>query len=621
MCGIVGAAFMSPLPDPEAVARALQSIAHRGPDAQKSLREAGLVLGHTRLAVIDLSADAEQPMASADGKAVVVFNGEIYNHRALRTELEQLGARFRTRSDTEVIVEGYRLFGEAFVERLDGMFAFGLYDRAQRRLWLVRDRAGKKPLFYAQHHGGIAFASSIAALEALGVDAPLDPMKLQMLMVLGYVPAPATLRRRVHQLEPAHTMMVGPDQKAVQRRYWRAPFAAPRLRLSTEEATGAIRHAVRAAVLRRLEADVPLGAFLSGGIDSTIVVGTMARETSKQVKTFSIGFAGDPRFDETHFARMAAKRFDTDHTEFTLDHTAFSLLDKLVDHHDGPFGDSSAIPTSKVAELTRQHVTVALSGDGGDELFAGYTRFLAAEAAEWLPMASRTVARSVALRLPRGSNERTLYARGRRFLAAAGGSLADRVLIWQTYFADPSQILRHDLVSDAQPAWRWNRDVFQHARGNTVLAHILAHNFATYLPYDLLVKADRASMLHALEVRSPFLDTALIELAARLPDDLLRRGRSTKWVLKRAFSDLLPQEIVHRPKMGFGMPLGTWFRGPLQSVLDERLASPRMRLFDYVDFQQTEKLLADHRAGRADHGHKLFLLLTLSSWLERAAKA
>lgn len=621
MCGIVGASFCAVLPDDDDMKRATGLLHHRGPDASARYRAPEMVFGHTRLAVIDLSATGAQPMRSFDDAFTVTFNGEIYNHNALRQELEAKNHRFLGRSDTEVILEGYRAFGPAVVDRLDGMFAFGLFDHANKKLLLARDRAGKKPLYFANLRGGVVFASSVAALFSLGVDSSVDWRRLETLMVLGYVPAPNTIYQHVRQLEPAQSMIVdarGVGQKP--QRYWQPGFGAPRLSLSAEEACGAIRHTVTQSVRTRLQADVPVGAFLSGGIDSTIVVGLMAEQLSK-VRTFAIGFSGDPRFDETRFARIAAERFGTDHQELILDHRVFDKLDTLVAHHDGPFGDSSALPTSEVARLTRSQVTVALSGDGGDELFAGYTRFLATEAAEWVPSIPRQLAGEIGQLLPRGSNERGLFARGRRFLVSASSSLSDRALVWQTYFQQPQELLRKEFVSGSQPAWQWNRDMFTRTSHGPLLAQILAHNFATYLPYDLLVKADRASMLHSLEVRSPFLDTALIDLASRLPPHLLRRGRTTKWILKRAFAELLPKELVSRPKMGFGMPLGAWFAGPLSKLLDERLLDPRLGLHHYVEPKALQTLVSQHRQKKADHGHRLFLLLTLSSWLERASRA
>jgi asparagine synthase (glutamine-hydrolysing) len=616
MCGIFGAVFVQVGQSVDAQA-ALRSLHHRGPDDAGVFTAPGVVLGHTRLAILDLTPAAAQPMASEDGRIVVVFNGEIYNHHELRRELSARGHVFRSRSDTEVIVEGYRAWGHEVIERLDGMFAIGLMDLGKRQLLLARDRAGKKPLFYAMDGGTIRFASEVKAILASGVMGEMDASALPSLLVLGYTPAPRTMYRSVTQLPPASTLVLQEGQVPVVRRYWQAPFDAVPLRCSAEEATREVRRLVEQAVQRRLEADVPLGAFLSGGVDSTIIVGVTARLTGRRVKTFSIGFAGDARFDETHYARIVARKFDTEHTEFIVEPSSFDLVERLVALHDGPFGDSSAIPTSIVSMLTRQHVTVALTGDGGDELFCGYTRFLAAEAAERIPVSARRAGAALARLLPTGPGERTLLARANRFLGVATLPLADRMTSWNAYFTGSrADVLRPDLrtsLPSIEP-FEWTRMLFANQRYSTTLARVLAHNFESYLPYDLLVKADRASMAHSLEVRSPFLDTALIEYAARLPDHFKRRGTFTKWILKRAFRDVLPRAIVTRSKMGFGMPLGTWFRTSLRDYLLDHLA-PGAQMYQYLDRACVEALARDHFTGRADHGHRLWLLLTLEVWL------
>jgi len=611
MCGIFGAAF-----DRTKVATepALGSLRNRGPDAHGVFRGDGIVLGHTRLAILDLSEAASQPMTSADGRAVVAFNGEIYNHHELRADLAKAGRAFRSRSDTEVIVEGFREHGIDFLARLDGMFAVAIFDLDRQRLVLARDRMGKKPLFYGVRNGSLRFASSIRALFASGFTTEIDATSLPMLLALGYVPPPRTLYEDVLQLPPASILELDEGKDPRVRQYWEAPFEHPPASVRTEDVARDVRHLVQAAVKRRLEADVPLGAFLSGGIDSTIVVGAMAQASSQRVRTFSIGFSGDPRFDETHYARIAARAFDTDHTEFTLEPSAFELLDRLVEAHDGPFGDSSAIPTSVVSMLTRRHVTVALSGDGGDELFAGYTRFLAAEALEKIPAGLRSVAGRIAPYVPR--RPRSL-ARARRLLGIASMPLVDRMLRWQSYFTDDLGALLHPELSqslDVGAASTWSHKLVERTCGSSALTKALQYNFDSYLPYDLLVKADRASMLHSLEVRSPFLDTALVDYAARLPDHHRRRGRTTKWILRRAFRDILPKTIQRRGKMGFGMPLGTWFRTSLRELVRDTLG-PQARIGAYLDLKQVERVIDAHESGERDYQHPIWLLLTFERWL------
>jgi asparagine synthase (glutamine-hydrolysing) len=619
MCGIfaaVGALLPGTLED---VSR---SLAHRGPDAEGRWSDGECTMLHRRLKIIDLSEAAAQPMASSDGDVVVVFNGEIYNHRQLRAELERDGQPFRSRSDTEAIVRGYQAWGDAVVDRLDGMFAFALWDRRRHRLLVARDRAGKKPLFYAHAGGLFRCGSTVESLRASGLPTAMQLDQLPVYLAYGFVPPPATLHRDVFQLPPASRLIVERGREPRVERYWTAQFGVTETADSFTEASARVRTLVTAAVERRLESDVPLGAFLSGGIDSTIVVGLMARALGR-VRTFSIGFAGDARYDETSFARIAARAFGTEHTEFTLEPSSFELVEGLVRQHDGPFGDSSAIPTYVVAGLTRKQVTVALTGDGGDELFCGYVRFLAAEAAERIPAPLRATASRLSSLLPqsRSGSERSLLARAHRFLRASALPLADRIAAWNTFF-DPRAILRQDVQAALGPAvdapLAWQRAVFAQARGRSVLSQLLEHNFVTYLPHDLLVKADRSSMAHGLEARSPFLDTALIEYAATLPPRYLRRGRDTKVILKHAFADLLPAEIRTRGKMGFGVPLGTWFRAGLRTYLRDQLAEGA-RLYEFVDRRAVAQLLDEHDDRRRDHGQKLWALLTLEVWLRSLA--
>jgi asparagine synthase (glutamine-hydrolysing) len=622
MCGFFGAAFLENN-DPVDVRGALTCIAHRGPDASGVWTGSGVALGHVRLAVLDLTPGGAQPMQSPDGGVVVVFNGEIYNHHALRRELEGLGHHFRSRSDTEVIVEGYRAWGAEVVARLDGMFAFAVWDVPRRRLLLARDRAGKKPLFYTDGPGPIRFASEAKAILAAGVEAAPNVDALPFLLTFGYTPAPWSMYRGIVQLPPASYLVAESDRPPRITRYWRAPFAAPQLRCTVDEAAAGVRERLVAAVKRRLEADVPLGAFLSGGLDSTIVVGIMSQLSRQPVRTFSIGFAGDPRFDETHYARIASRRFGTDHTEFTLEPSSFNLVERLVELHDGPFGDSSAIPTYVVSQLTRQRVTVALTGDGGDELFCGYLRFLAAEAAERTPRPLRLLLDRVGRHLPSAQSERSVLARARRLASAALLPLPDRLARLIGYFTfDLDALLRPELLGESarRAPLAWNERVVADSEGGTTLGRILGHNFETYLPYDLLVKADRASMAHGLETRSPFLDTALVEYVARLPDHLKRRGLTTKWIMRRACADLIPDEIMRRGKMGFGVPLGTWFRGDLKAYLEDHLRAPGARVSEFLQPEFVGRVLDEHLSGRADHGHKLWLLLTLELWLRSLSR-
>lgn len=621
MCGIFGA-----VGDDLAsidVEAALARIAHRGPDGQGIHRTAGAVLGHRRLAVIDLSPAGVQPMVDGETGCALTFNGEIYNHHDLRRELEARGHRFRSRTDSEAILRGYVEWGDGVVERLEGMFAFGIWDPRTKRLLLARDRTGEKPLFYTQAGGVLRFASEIKALLASGVRARPDVTALPMLLTYGYVPESGTMYEDVLRLEPGHLAVFENGLFSPPREYWRPPFAAPPRKARLSDLRAELRGLVERAVASRLEADVPLGAFLSGGIDSTILVGVMSRVLGRKVKTFSIGFHGDPRFDETAYARIASRAFDTEHVEFELQPASIDLVERLVDFHDGPFGDSSAIPTSVVSMLARHHVTVALSGDGGDELFCGYPRFLAAEATERVPIPIRRWASALTGAGSIAPGDRRLLARARRFASVAAQPLPERLVQWCSVFGfELSDVLRPDVADelslDAPVVWA--ERILARSEGARPLARVLDHNFHSYLPYDLLPKSDRCSMAHSLEVRSPFLDTALIEFAARLPDETRRRGLDTKVLFKSAFADILPPEIRGRGKMGFGMPLGTWFRNDLASYLEDRFA-PGACLYEWIDEPYVRRHLAEHRSGRADHGHKLWLLLTLEVWLRSLRSA
>jgi asparagine synthase (glutamine-hydrolysing) len=617
MCGIFGAAF-AVATDQVDTNRALSVLYHRGPDSHGVYHDDGAILAHTRLAILDLTAAGHQPMASADGSCITVFNGEIYNHHELRKDLEGRGVRFRSRSDTEVIVEGYRACGEAFLERLDGMFAFAILDRARRRLLLMRDRAGKKPIYYAWASGTLRFASEIRALLASGVRSEIDPAQLPLLLTLGYVPPPLTLYSGIRQLPPASLLILERGGEPSVRTYWSPRFDRPRLRVKREEARRQVRNLVDEAVRRRMEADVPLGAFLSGGIDSTIIVGLMAQASTQAIKTFSIGFAGDARFDETAYARMVARKFATDHTEFVVEPSSFELVDQLVEAHDGPFGDSSAIPTSIVSKLTRAHVTVALSGDGGDELFCGYPHFLAAEAGEHLPrMLLRHASRALSLVQDSGSS-RSVARRAERMVRTLARPLPERMLRWQSYFLDDlNDVMQPSLREQATPmsANDWMEQIASSCGPSSPLARALCINFMSYLPYDLLVKADRSAMLHSLELRSPFLDTALIEYVNALPDRMKRRGLRTKWILRDAFEDLIPPPIQRRRKIGFGVPLGTWFRTQLRPSVRDTLA-PSARLYEYIRPEAVRRLLDEHDSGVNEHHHKIWLLITLERWLQ-----
>ncbi len=627
MCGIAGVLHMDGQPiERLTLLRMADALSHRGPEgrgvhlASRGPMQVGLA--HTRLKIVDLSDDANQPMSNEDGSVWVVFNGEIYNFLELRAWLQGRGVQFRTSSDTEVLLRLYEVQGEACVNALDGMFAVAVWDQRQGQLFLARDRVGKKPLFYCHTPTRFAFASEIKALFQHPEIVPhVNEAMLPAFFLYGYVPTPHTIYRGVQKVPPGHVLRIGRDAQLHLKEYWDVPLASASLPIASDgrEATTRVRELVTAAVRRRLIADVPLGAFLSGGIDSSIVVGLMSQLLREPVRTFSIGFARDREFDETSFARIASQRFNTKHTEFMVDPSAVELVEDLVWHHDGPFADSSAIPTYLLSQLTREHVTVALNGDGGDELFAGYLRFYATLLAERVPPFLRRSAQHILAGLPTWGGHRGILSRLQKFSSASALPFHERYTRWISVFYDDLSTLLPDQQHSGhplsplvllEPAIRRCRDV-------SALTKLLYVNMKTYLLDDLLVKMDRCSMAHALETRSPFLDRELIEYVFQLPDHLKLRGGRTKAVLRDAFADLLPQEILHRGKMGFGVPLERWFKADLRSYLQEMLLGPDARLRHYVNAAYVRQLVQAHLSGHVDYSSRLWTLLTFEVWLRQ----
>jgi len=622
MCGICGELTFEAgaVVRAETIVSMRDRLQHRGPDDQGVFvsddRRAGL--GFRRLAIIDVSPLGNQPMANEDGSVRVAFNGEIYNFKTLRARLMANGHRFRSQSDTEVLVHLYEDVGPKFVEEIDGMFAIAIWDAREKRLVLARDRAGKKPLYLYQDRRRVVFGSEIKAIFAHpDVRIDIDETQVAPYLTYGYVPHPATFYRGVTQVDPAGLVVVDQSGRMESRRYWQLQFpeAGNERRVDRQEARERVRELVTDAVSRRLVSDVPLGAFLSAGIDSTIVVGVMSRLMNAPVKTFTIGFEGAPAFDETAAARRLAERFKTDHTEFRVKPSAVDLIDQLIWHHDGPFGDSSAIPTFLVSQLTRKHVTVVLTGDGGDELFAGYMRFVAALAAERIPRAARPLLDMGLALLPDAPHERHLLARARRFARFMDLPLVERLVRWNSIFqSDLSSLVpggaEVDPLAHLGPA-------LEASRGSSPLNRLLAANYASYLPDDLLVKTDRCTMANSIEARCPLLDTALTEYAASLPGSFKLDGRRTKAILREAFSDLIPPDINRRPKTGFGVPLDAWFRGELREYVRDTLLASSAASRRYLKPAAVLRLVDDHQSGRANLGHRLWTLVSFERWLQQ----
>ncbi len=568
------------------------TIVHRGPDQGSVDAYGRCLLGNRRLAVIDLRS-GDQPVASESGDVVAVFNGELYNFRALRAELEAKGHDVRGTGDTPVIPHLYEEHGTGFAERLEGMFAVALWDRARERLVLARDRVGKKPLLWTRlPDGTLAFASELKALlQVPGISREVDPDAIDAYLALQYVPGPRTALRGIQKVPPGHVLVAEGGSERLER-YWK--LEPRRERLADAEWLDRVRTEVTAAVESRLVADVPLGALLSGGIDSSIVVGLMAQASAEPVRTFTIGFP-DERYDERRYARIVAERFGTRHEELVVEPDPQELLPRLAATFDEPLGDEAVLPTYLVSELARRHVTVALCGDGGDEAFAGYERYVAHR------LASLPAPPGAAALLRRLSNEpRSALTRAARLLEAAAAPRAERYARLVEVFPEG---LRHELLGRARPA----SELLGPARDLTSLQLLDAE---TYLPGDLLLKSDLASMAHSLELRSPLLDRRVLELGVSLPDSLKTRRLTGKVALRRAFADLIPPEIAARGKTGFGVPISRWFREELRDLAGDLLLGGRGR----IRREAAERLLREHWSGERDHGHRLWCLVMLELW-------
>ncbi|MFQ5807651.1 MAG: asparagine synthase (glutamine-hydrolyzing) [Phycisphaerae bacterium] len=626
MCGIAGIVSLSPdarvdLPPLRAMAA---QLVHRGPDEEGFYQDpqGRCGFGFRRLAIIDVEG-GHQPISNEDGSVWLVFNGEIYNFRELREELERRGHTFRTRSDSEVIVHLYEQYDDACLERLAGMFAIAIWDEKAGTLLLARDRFGKKPLTYASHDGRLYFASEAKAILALpGVPRDMDPQSLHRYLLFQYVPAPHSIYRGFRKLPPGHALRVagGEPLRDELHAFWRVPQPAP-FAGSYEDARVRLGELLTKAVERRLLADVPLGAFLSGGIDSSIVVGLMRKLGVSPLRTFSIGFP-DERYDETAYARRVAEAFQTEHHEHTVTPQAREILDTLAWHYDEPFADSSAIPTYYVSRYTRDSVTVALTGDAGDECFAGYDRYVAAKLAarfEALPLGVRSLLAEMANILPR-RNPKSASNRLQRFLAALGRAPARRYLSWVNIF--PPALLatgyQREFAEriDFDEPLHWFDELYVGGRG-AALERANWTDFHSYLPYDLLTKVDIASMACSLECRCPFLDHELVEFALSLPS-AWRLGRGgTKRILKDCARHFLPPEVLTRAKMGFGVPVGEWFRDELRDLLRERLTEAGSLCRRVFRPDWLRSVLNAHLSGRANYEHPLWALLMLELWRQR----
>jgi asparagine synthase (glutamine-hydrolysing) len=637
MCGIAGGVwpFGSKELDKDTLRRMTDALAHRGPDdagAWSSPAESvrlhadskschGVALGFRRLSIIDLST-GHQPLGNEDGSIQIVFNGEIYNYRELRHRLEGSGHRFQTQSDTETIVHLYEDLGLQCFEHLNGMFAIAIWDSKRDRLILARDRMGKKPLFYTTQNGCLYFASELKSLlEVPSIRPEIDPGSIDLYLTYQYIPHPYTIYKGIHKLEPGHCAVFEEGQLQVTK-FWGIDWAFER-KITLADAKARLKELLSDAIRLRLRSDVPVGAFLSGGIDSSLVVALAQRELSQPIQTFSIGFS-EADFDETRFAQQVADHVGTNHQRFEVNPDALDIIDKLSYQYDEPFSDSSAVPTWYLSELTRRHVTVALSGDGGDELFGGYERYralvLSQRMQRWFP--TKWIQNSGILqRLPDSTARRSLLRRVRRFCEALGQGAVERYMNWIQIFGEAQrlELFRDDFIAelpDRDPV-DFLRHAWRAAGKRDLVSCATAADLQTYMPCDLMTKVDIASMAHSLEARQPLLDYRLIEWAVSLPSHLKRRGSVGKYLLRETFSDVLPAAIWNRPKMGFGVPIAKWFRTSLRDRTYDALLSTESKCQQYFRTETIRSLVNAHMSGKENQAYRLWNLLTFELWLRR----
>jgi asparagine synthase (glutamine-hydrolysing) len=643
MCGICGEIDFNKGVKIETIQRMCDILAHRGPDDEGMVFIRGsryfemkktfqlpsgengfeVGLGHRRLSIIDLSSAAHQPMCNENGRIWIVYNGEIYNFQDLRKGLEQKGHLFKSNSDTEVILHAYEEWDVKCLKALRGMFAFAIWDSEMKRLFLARDRLGKKPLVYFNQNGKFAFASEIKALLQIPeIERKVNNRALHHYLTYQYVPSSETIFEGIRKLPPAHYMLFRESGTVQIERYWKLHFIPkqqnPR---SLTEWCDLIRGKLEESVRLRLISDVPLGAFLSGGMDSSLIVGIMAKLSGKPVKTFSIGFE-EQDFDELAYARMVSNHFGTDHHEFVVKPNAIEILPKLVWHYNEPFGDSSAIPTYYVSKMTRDHVKVVLTGDAGDENFAGYPRYLRSKYVSWftrLPEKARRSLLPAFLRiLSQSPWRRKTLNRLADFMemlsSHQGRNYAEQIKIFNQKEKD--DVYSEDFSRQVKGTDPLDYLIKKYEEGDTddPLEKLLYLDMTTYLPEDLLVKMDIATMANSLEARVPFLDHQFIEEVAGIPSHLKLKGSTTKFILKKAFFDFLPEAILKRRKMGFGVPISRWFRNELKDYIYEILLDSRTLNRGYFKREGIKRLLNDHIALRYDHSAKIWALLFLEIW-------
>ena len=624
MCGITG--FVNAngnAADRSTLERMNRAITHRGPDEDGFYVKQNAALAISRLAIIDV-AGGQQPVHNANKSKWLVFNGEIYNYQSIREDLERRGHKFYTRSDTEAVVHLYEEYGAGCLDHLRGMFAFAIWDEDERSLFLARDRVGKKPLLYShQANGDLVFGSEFQALlQHPSVSREVDNLAIDNYLAYLCVPAPQTAFKQIRKLEPGH-WLTWRDGEIETRRYWRPDFSK-KIKITEEEAIEETTRILRESTKLRMISEVPLGAFLSGGVDSSAVVALMAQESELPVKTFSIGFE-EQDYSELKYARRVAEHVGAEYHEFIVRPKALDVIPTLVEHYGEPYADSSAIPTYYLSKETRKHVTVALNGDGGDESFAGYERYAAMRLAERyarVPHLLRKVfVEAPVSLLPSSELKRSRFRDAKRFLRGADLPRTERYFRWMSTFNRDAKHALYTPDFEASVAGQNSSSLldewFERANGSGIVDAAMMTDQMTYLPNDLLVKVDIASMANSLEARSPFLDHTLIEFAASLPEHIKMSGLGTKTLLKKVAARLVPREVIYRQKMGFGVPMGKWFREDMREFVREVLLSDRAMGRGVIRGEVTRRYVDEHLAAKFDHSFQLWTLLMLELWFQR----
>jgi asparagine synthase (glutamine-hydrolysing) len=619
MCGIAGFVRLNGQPIDQAMLdRMTDAVAHRGPNARGTFTHENVGLGHRRLSILDLTTAGSQPMVSDDGTVVLSFNGEIYNFALLRQQLERKGHVFHSRSDTEVLLHLYQEYGVECLQHLRGMFAFAVYDKRKRQIFLARDRIGKKPLKYFASGGVFAFASELKALRTLPqCPREVDREAVHHFLTMMYLPAPRTGFVGIHKLPAGHYLLLDTATGAhAIRPYWELSYDTDET-ASEEQWRSRILSTLEESVKLRMVADVPVGAFLSGGIDSGTVVALMSKLSDKPVQTFSVG-SSDPAMNELPLAEMVAKRYGTDHHPILLEADVATLLPELVHTYEEPYADPSAIPTYLIAQVTRSHVTVALNGDGGDENFGGYVRYpILLFSEQWKRAPAHSVAR-LATRLFHMAQANTFSYRAQRFEQSMDLPWPERFLQYISFFTEEEKrsLYRSGFAEHfgRTDEWYAAQTVGARSRAHDTLHQAMAMDMHTYLPDDLMPKVDLGSMAHGLEARSPFLDHELLELTARMPARFKVRGRSTKWILRRMAKDLLPPDILSGRKRGFRIPLDKWFRNELKHFVRDRLLTGNPLFWEIFDRAKIEQFLRMYWSSGVNYSDHVWALLWLAEW-------